>query len=193
MPTLEVELNGDGVHSIEAPDRFTTTSPFSIALRNAGRSTHVHLHFDDDVDQVASIDEVNHYVEGDGVKRVHVSKRDIAEPVRGKLKIVTGYGSNSAYVDVIVEPPVEESPDEVVVDDRLSRPPDRTATPPPSQQISATVDGVIERGGMTGLLVAFLAVAVGVAVAFALDSALVFLAVGAVLTITIAVVLLAVW
>ena len=193
MPTLEVELNGDGVHHIEAPDRFTTTKPFSVALANLGRSTHVHLRFDDTLDRVLSIDEVNHFVEDEGVKRLHVSKRDIDEPIRGKLQVVTGYGSNTAYVDVVVEPPAAEAPDEVVVDERLSKPPERSPEQPPSQQAGAALDRLIERGGIAALLLAFLAVGLGIAVAFTVDSALVFLVVGAVLTVTLAVALLAVW
>jgi len=193
VPTLEVELNGDEVHAIEGPDRFTTTKPFSIELSNLGRSTHVHLHFDDDLDRVMSIEEGNHFVEDEAVKRVHVSKRDVDETVRGKLRVVTGYGSNSAYVDVRIDPPVETAPDEVVVDEQLSKPPERTPSPPPSQQLVDTLDRAIERGGVTALVLGFLAVGLGVAVAFAVDSALVFLVVGAVLAVTIAVTLLALW
>ncbi len=193
MPTLEVELNGDGVHAIEAPNRFTTATPFSIELANLGRSTHVHLRFDDELDRVVSIDDVNHFVEDEAVKRVYVSKTDAEESVRGKLKIVTGYGSNSTYVDVRVEPPPEEAQDEVVVDERFSKPPERTPSQPQSQQFLDAVDRTIERGGVTALALGAIAVALGVAVAFTVDSTLVFLVVGAVLTVTIAVTVLAVW
>jgi len=193
VSTLDVELNGDGVHSIEAPDRFTTTTPFSVELMNQGRSTHVHLHLDDDLDRIASLGEVNHFVGDEAVKRVHVSKRDVEESVRGKLKIVTGYGSNVTYVDVRIDPPVEQASDEVLVDETLSKPPDRTPPPTPSQQFGGALDRAIERGGVTALVLAFLAVGFGVGVAFVVDSALVFLVVGAVLATTIAVTLLALW
>jgi len=63
VSTLSVELNGDAVHSIRAPDRFETTGPFAVALENEGRSTHVHLHFDDDLDRVVSVAETNHFVD----------------------------------------------------------------------------------------------------------------------------------
>lgn len=185
MSTLAVELNGDEVHSISAPDRFTTTAPFSIELANRGRSTHVHLHLDDDLDRIASIAEVNHYVEDDAVKRVHVSAVEIDEPVRGKLKVVTGYGSNAAYVDVRIEPPPEIAPDEVVVDERLSKPPERSPPAPWPSRLVAGVERAIERGGVPALLVSFLAVALGVVAAFAIDSLLVFLAVGVVLAVTL--------
>ncbi|OYR58106.1 DUF7524 family protein [Halorubrum halodurans] len=186
MSTLAVELNGDEVHSISAPDRFATTPPFSIELANRGRSTHVHLHLDDDLDRVASMADVNHYVEDDAVKRVHVSAVEIDEPVRGKLKVVTGYGSNTAYVDVRLEPPPEVAPDEVVVDERLSKPPERSPPQPWPSRVAAGLERAIERGGVPALLVSFLAVALGVVAAVAIDSVLVFLAVGFVLATTLA-------
>lgn len=186
MSTLAVELNGDEVHSISAPDRFTTTAPFSIELANRGRSTHVHLHLDDDLDRVASIAAVNHYVEDDAVKRVHVSAVEVDEPVRGKLKVVTGYGSNTAYVDVRIEPPPEVAPDEVIVDERFSKPPEKSPPQPWPSRLVAAIERAIERGGVPALLVSFLAVALGVVAAFAIDSVLVFLSVGFVLAVTLA-------
>lgn len=186
MSTLAVELNGDEVHSISAPDRFITTASFPIELSNRGRSTHVHLHLDDDLDRAASIADVNHYVEDEAVKRVHVTAVEVDEPVRGKLKVVTGYGSNTAYVDVRIDPPPEVAPDEVVVDDRLSKPPERSPPQPWTTRLVAAIERAVERGGVPALLVSFLAVALGVAAAFAIDSVLVFLAVGLVLAVTLA-------
>lgn len=190
MPTLAVELNGDEVHSISAPDQFTTTTPFSVELANRGRSTHVHLHLDDELDRVASLDAVNHYVEDESAKRVHVATADVERSVRGKLKVVTGYGSNTTYVDVRIDPPVDAGPDEVVVDERFSEPPEQPPSPPRSQRLVAAVDAAIERGGVPALLVGLIAVGLGVAAAFAIDSALVFLVVGAVLAVTLAATLL---
>lgn len=186
MPTLAVELNGDEVHSISAPDRFTTTASFSIELANRGRSTHVHLHLDDDLDRVASIADVNHYVEDEAVKHVHVSAVRVDEPVRGKLKVVTGYGSNTAYVDVRIDPPPEVAPDEVIVDERLSKPPEQTPPQPWPTRLVTAIERAVERGGVPALLVSFLAVALGVAAAFVIDSVLVFLAVGLVLAVALA-------
>jgi len=125
VSTLSVELNGDAVHSIRAPDRFETTGPFAVALENEGRSTHVHLHFDDDLDRVVSVAETNHFVDDEATKHVHVSVADVAEPVRGKLKIVTGYGSETRYVDLRVDPPEDAAPDEVAVDEAFTKPPER--------------------------------------------------------------------
>ena len=192
MPTLAVELNGDAVHSIRAPDRFATTGHFSIALENLGRSTHVHLHFDDELDRALSIGETNHYVDDESTRRVHVTADDVDESTVGKLKIVTGYGSNTRYVDVRLDPPPDSGPDEIVVDERLTKPPERPPDPPPRQRAANAVEGLVKRGGVPGAVLGLLAVAAGVAIAIAVDSVLVSVAVGVVLTVSIAAVLLAV-
>jgi hypothetical protein len=191
VPTLAVELNGDAVHSIRAPDRFATTGHFSIAFENLGRSTHVHLHFDDDLDRVCSVGETNHFVDGESTKRVHVTADPIDGAVTGKLKIVTGYGSNTRYVDVEVDAPTEDVTERVTVDERFTKPPERSPDPPLGQRVSDAVAGLVERGGLPAAVLGFLAVAAGVALALAIDSVIVSFAVGVVLTVSIAAVLLA--
>ena len=193
MSTLSVELNGDAVHSIRAPDRFETTGPFAVALENEGRSTHVHLHFDDDLDRVVSLAETNHFVDDEATKHVHVSVADATEPVRGKLKIVTGYGSETRYVDVRVDPPEDPVPEEVAVDEAFTKPPERPPEVPPSQRAANAIDRLIERGGVPGAVAAFLALAGGVAVALALDSAVVSVVVAVVLAVSLGAALLAAW
>jgi len=193
VSTLSVELNGDAVHSIRAPDGFETTGPFAVALENEGRSTHVHLHFDDDLDRVVSVDEANHFVDDEATRHVHVSVDDVTEPVRGKLKIVTGYGSNTRYVTLLIDPPEETAPDEVAVDEAFAKPPERPPELPPSQRAANAVDRLIERGGVPGAIAAFLGLAAGVAIALAVDSAVVTVAVVAVLTVSIGAAVLAVW
>ena len=192
MQTLSVELNGDAVHSIRAPDRFEATGPFSIALENRGRSTHVHLHFDDELDRALSIGETNHYVDDESTRRVHVAAAEVEEPIAGKLKVVTGYGSNTRYVDVRLDPPRDAGPDEVTVDETFTKPPERTPDPPPRQRAGNAIAGLVERGGVPGAVLGLLAVAAGVALALAVDSVVVSVAVGVVLTVSLAAVLLAV-
>jgi len=194
VPTLPVELNGDGVHSIRAPDRFTTDRSFSVELENLGRSAHVHLHLDDDLDRVASLAAVNHFVEDGSIRRVHVSTADVEEPVRGKLKIVTGYGSGVRYVDVLIESPPDRGADEVIVDEKLARPPERTpAEPPLRQRVAAAIDRVVENGGIPAVVLALLAVLVAVAVAVTIDSVLVLIGVGVVLGVAAAAIASVVW
>ena len=192
MPTLDVELNGEAVHDIDAPDAFVTDGPFPIAFDNDGRSTHVHLHFDDDLDRVTAVDEVNHYVADEATRRVHVSTADVDEPVRGKLKIVTGYGSNTRYVDLRIDPSPDAPSEPVAVDEELSAPPERSPDIPPGQQVANAVDRLVQRGGVAGAVFGFLAVAAGVAIALAVDSAVVWVVVAVALTVTLGAALIAV-
>ncbi|ELZ35848.1 hypothetical protein C465_04736 [Halorubrum distributum JCM 9100] len=192
MPTLDVELNGETVHDIDAPDSFVTDGPFPVVLENSGRSTHVHLHFDDDLDRVTAVDEVNHYVADEATRHVHVSTADVDEPVRGKLKIVTGYGSNTTYVDVRVDPSPETPDRSVAVDEELSAPPERTPEPPARQRAVNALDRLVQRGGVAGAVFGLVAVGVAVGVAMAVDSAVVWLAVGIALMVAFGAALLSV-
>jgi len=192
VPTLDVELNGEAVHDIDAPDAFATDGPFPVVLDNSGRSTHVHLHFDDELDRVTAVDEVNHFVADEGIRHVHVSIADVDESVRGKLKLVTGYGSNTSYVDVRIEPSAETPEKPVAVDETLSAPPERSPDPLPAQRAVNALDRLIQRGGIAGAVLGFLAVAAGVALALAVDSVVVWFAVGLALTVAFGAVLIAV-
>jgi len=193
VSTLSVELNGDAVHSIRAPDRFEATGSFAVALENKGRSTHVHLHFDDDLDRFTSVAETNHYVEDEATNTVYVSVDGLTEPVRGKLKIVTGYGSNVRYVDLRLDPPEEADAERVVVDESFSKPPESTPAVPPTRRAANAVERLVERGGVPGAVAGFLALAVGVTIAVALDSAVVSAVVAVVLVVSLAAAVLAVW
>lgn len=112
------------MHTISAPSSFSVKSAFDVLLTNAGQAVHVHLHLDDELSRVAHLDASNRYVEGDNSNRVHVDVSPAGEPVTGTLKIVTGYGAETAYVDVTVEP-TTETRSKIEVDERLSRPPKR--------------------------------------------------------------------
>ena len=193
MTTLSVELNGDGVHSIRAPDRFTTTRPFAVELENLGQAMHVHVHLDDELDRVASIDAVNHFVEAESFRRVHVSTEDVVEPVRGKLKIVTGYGSGVEYVDVRIDPAPERNEEEVVVDETLSKPPADPPDSPRGKRLQLAFERAVEAGGLPAIVVALFAAAVAVAIAVAVDSPLVSFAVVAVSVAAVAAVIAAFW
>lgn len=195
MPTLVVELNGDSVHAIRAPDRFAASGPFPIALENRGRSTHVHIHFDDALDRVASVDEANHFVDDEATKHVHVSvsASDLREPIRGKMKIVTGYGSETQYVEVQIDPPTEADGDTVAVDKTFAKPPERPPDVPFKQRVANALDQLVERGGVSAALLSLVAVVAGVAVALTVDSVIVSLAVGIVIAVSVIAALLAVW
>jgi len=131
--TLPVHINRDGLHSIEAADAsFEVTGTFSVALKNDGAPVHVHLHLDDELSETATLEANNHFVEGE-LRMVAVTVEEGRRPVQGKLKVVTGYGVNTEYVDVsVVEP--EATARHVPVDEGLAVPQPEPAPEPPLQQ-----------------------------------------------------------
>ncbi|MFC7226528.1 hypothetical protein N0B31_03875 [Salinirubellus salinus] len=121
MDTLAADVNRTGIQTLSVPDAFETDGSFTVELRNHGEATHVHLHLDDALSSVAELDAGNHYVEADATRPVRVSVRDgdREETVRGKLKVVTAYGSNTHWVDVTLTPTRKQP---VEVDPELSKP-----------------------------------------------------------------------
>lgn len=123
MPgSLDVHLNRDGPHSIEVETpSFEADDDFDIVLRNHGKALHVYLNLDDDLATVAELGTANHYVDEASVRRVRVRVDNLATPVRGRMKVVTGYGSETEYVNLSI---VSQGTTErrVRVDDRLGKP-----------------------------------------------------------------------
>lgn len=162
MPaSLPVELNADRLHDIDAPDSFVATGSFSVDLDNQGEAVHVHLHLDDTLSRVARLGANNHFVDAESMRPVQVDVRRLEEPVTGKLKIVTGYGNETAYVEVTVEPTTEQT-ESVAVDESLSRPrqpePEPTAIDRARAVVEDTTIPVVILAGVAVLL----ALAVGV-------------------------------
>lgn len=123
MPAdLVVHLNRDGPHSIAVePRRFEADGPFDVVLRNHGAALHVHLHLDDDLSGQATLGTTNHYVDEDSVRRVRVTVDEPLDPVEGRLKLVTGYGAETAYVTVTLDEAATEER-QVRVDESLGQP-----------------------------------------------------------------------
>jgi hypothetical protein len=118
--SLRVNVNRDGLHSIEVDERFEADGQFAVDMRNHGESSHLHLHLDDDLSQVARLEAANHYVESGETRsvRVHVKNQREwpADVIRGKLKVVAGHGRETRFVDVVfdrttAEEPVDIDPD----------------------------------------------------------------------------------
>ena len=118
--TLPVHVNRDSLHALEVPDAFETDGSFDIGVVNHGGSVHVHLHLDDDLSAIASVEASNHFVDGESQRTVHVSVEGAGEAT-GTLKIASAYGAETRYVTVrITEPDEEETT--VEVDESLSQP-----------------------------------------------------------------------
>ena len=155
---LVVHLNRDGPHSITVePPRFEAGSAFDVVLRNHGRALHVHLHLDDDLSRQATLGTTNHYVGEEAVRRVRVTVNEPLEPVEGRLKLVTGYGSETEYVRIELHD-VEEEPRRVRVDEALGR-------PTPTEEAEPLLDvrslPVVALGAIAVLIAAVAAVLIG--------------------------------
>lgn len=125
MPdALTVHVNRGEIHSLDVPPTFETSDSFDVRLVNHGEATHVHLHLDDSLSELAAIDAPNHHVSRDSDRLVRVTlTRDGS--VRGNLKVATAYGATTRYIELIVTEP--ESTDEPVeVGEELTKPQPRT-------------------------------------------------------------------
>lgn len=123
MPgTLTVYINADGTNSVSAEQpTFETAGPFDVVLVNEGTPAHVHVRLDDALSRGARLEATNHYLDADSSRVVHVRTLDGERPVTGTLEVVTGYGAESAAVEVTLNDPHADNPP-VEVDESLAEP-----------------------------------------------------------------------
>jgi hypothetical protein len=168
--TLPVHLNREELHAVEVPDAFETSDSFDVGLVNHGTSVHVHLHLDDALSEVASLDASNHFIDGETQRAAHVSVNG-SGPVTGKLKIASAYGAQTRYVDVRITEP-EETESTVEVDESLSKP-QPTTTDIGSSGESGT--GLLDSPELVVLVLGALALLVAVVAAVVIDQMVVLL------------------
>ena len=119
-----MHVNRASLHALEVPATFEAEGSFDILLTNHGESLHLHVHLDDALSEVATIDAGNHYVEGETQRavRVHVDEdRLTEEPHHGKIKVVSAYGAETRWIDVELARPTPED-EGVTVDESLGEP-----------------------------------------------------------------------
>ncbi|PSQ03972.1 hypothetical protein BRC92_05645 [Halobacteriales archaeon QS_4_69_31] len=168
---LSVHLNREELHAVEVPGSFETTGSFDVELINHGTSVHAHLHLDDALSEVASIDAANHFIDGESRRAVRVSVNGSGS-VRGKLKVASAYGAQTRYVDVhVLEPEAEEEP--VEVDESLSEPQPREESAPSGG--GSPLAPLVENPELVVLALGVLAVAVAAIAALVIGSNLVLL------------------
>lgn len=177
MPaSLPIDLNGSRLHEIDAPSTFSTTGRFTVSLDNHGEAVHVHLHLDDDLSRAAHLDASNHYVDAGSTRLVEIDTADVDEPTTGRMKVVTGYGAETEYVEVTIEPSVGR-PAPVDVDESLSRP-----TPPPDDPTPVErLQRQATEATLPLLALGAFAIVVSLAVGILADNLLVLLAAGVVI------------
>lgn len=112
-----MDVNRSGLHTIEVDERFEAEGPFVVELSNHGEATHLHLHLDDDLSEIARLEAANHYVESGETRSVRVRAKNQREwptdVIRGKLKVVAGHGRETEFVDVVFDRTTEDKPVEI--------------------------------------------------------------------------------
>ncbi|MFB6132181.1 MAG: hypothetical protein ABEJ44_02090 [Halanaeroarchaeum sp.] len=163
-PTLRVHVNRDGPRSVEPEESsIDVDGPFDVILENHGQSAHVHVHADDDLAAVTTVEETNWYVDEGDVETVPVSVQSI-DAETGTLEIVTGYGAERSTVDV----DVAAGSGGVEVDENLATiqpedEPDTPATGTYRVAVAFVVAGLLVAIGIAVLVDDLAAVLVGLA------------------------------
>lgn len=153
---LTVHLGRDGPKSVEVEEAAVeVTDDFTVVIENHGPPQHVHVAPAADLSRFVSITDPNHFVGADDAQLVGVSvDEERPQKFDGRLRIVTGYGSEETYIDIMLRR--AGSAQGVVVDESLASPPAEDQGPP-------TVTEVVLGPG-TAPLVALATVAVLLAV-----------------------------
>jgi hypothetical protein len=161
------------LHAVETPESFESTGSFDVELENHGEAVHVHLHLDDALSEVASIEAINHHLRPGAVRYVPVAVHDDERSVTGRLKVAAAYGAETRYVDLSLQA-VEPTKPPVEVDAALGEPgsaPRGGSTPHRSQDGSGSdsrsragfaEDGALSAGVLGDLDAPALALGVGV-------------------------------
>lgn len=145
---------------MEIPKTFEAESSFDVRLVNHGTSLHVHLHLDDTLSQVATLEASNHYVESDSERAVRISvdtERIPDDGLFGRLKVVSAYGAETRWIDIELSQPTPTT-QSVQVDESLTKPPEPDPDTTRSGLVSAPELPVLALGGLA-LVVAILAAA----------------------------------
>ncbi len=143
--SLPVELNGESVHAVDAPESFTARGPFHLELSNAGGAVHVHVRPDEELSAAVRLRAVNHYVETGETVRVPVGTVPGRGEVTGHLDVVSGYGAERERIRVTVAADVADTDDPSAADTSTAGDggsPARTASGDHSMKRSATRMGV---------------------------------------------------
>lgn len=148
--TLSVHLNRQERHSLEVPPSFEAGDSFVIAVTNHGDAGRIHIHLADGLADIASIEDTNFYVPASGTTEIPVSVHE-NDDVVGKLKLASGYGAVTRWVDVVLTAQDDEG---VVIDEELAKPqPEADETETTSLLAEESISPALV-GGVVAVLVA---------------------------------------
>ena len=160
---LPVHVSRQELHALEVPASFETSESFDVMLVNHGESLHVHLHLDDTLSEVATMDASNHYVEGDSQRAVRITvdtERLPDDGVFGRLKVASAYGSETRWIDIELEPPAQERKT-VEVDEALAHPQPKAEESETESPLARPEMPVLALGGVALVVAALAALFVG--------------------------------
>ena len=169
MSTLTVELNRESPHDVSVASTFSTETRFTIELVNTGEPIHVHLHLDDTLSQVAALKTNNHFLGRKETVTVEIPVSPREEPTSGRLKIVTGHGSETAYTTVTVSPPATGT-HRVAVDEKLSKP---KPSPDPEPSVLTVLSNRLSNQSALTVLFAVFAILIALGIGLSIGEPLV--------------------
>ncbi len=136
MTDVTVSLNRDGLNTVTADERtVTVTRVLSIVLENHGKPTHVHLHLDDELATIGTIEDPHWFIPKGEWREVELQVTEAATG-HGRLRIEAGYGQEQERIDVDVTAPADAEPEPVDSGPREGTDPN---TEPPAESAD-TVD-----------------------------------------------------
>jgi hypothetical protein len=136
VSALSVHLNRGRHRTLEAPASFVADGEFDVAFENHGDGSHVHVQLDEALSGVARVRDDSEFVESGAVGHVRVNTREVEEPVTGELTITVGYGTETASVEVRIEP-ARAGGYGIDVDERLAEPQSEPSAWPPDAETVA--------------------------------------------------------
>lgn len=154
--SLEIHVNRPRPNVLEVPELFIAERPFAIEFVNDGKPVHVHISLDEPLAEILELETGNHFLPREETFRLPVRIRDGRRPVRGKLTVSIGYGSESRFIELRIVEPSED--DRVHVDEDLAEPSGRRPGPTLSSRI------VGEIGLIAIAIIALVALLVGAAI-----------------------------
>lgn len=128
---LRIYLGREAPKSVElADDSIEVTDDFVIEIENHGHPQHIHIAPADELGRFVMIEEANHFIETGDALAIHASVMDDRPPkFDGRLRIVTGYGTDETFVEINLRQPGDIER-EVAVDENLAKPQSDTSEAP---------------------------------------------------------------
>ncbi|WP_424019481.1 DUF7524 family protein [Halorientalis pallida] len=169
---LPVDVNRRERNSLNVPASIETDDSFVIRVRNHGNASRVHVHLDENLSAVASLEDTNYYVEANSAQAIPVSVHEHGV-VHGKIKLSAGYGATTRWVDVKLTEPDDAG--SVEVDESLAEPGGGERDTDEERATDGAASGSVlaDRPALPVLVLGALAVAVAVGAAAVFESGLV--------------------